>query len=268
MSKETRHVKGQGTEEKETEDSEYEVDEDSPLVKEESRPPLPSAPPQPPPTPATARHPPSPDRFHPDKIKTFLLSHESAIENIQAVIFVRRPIATVVILLLANAHFRLYYTVKQSAYSFAIFVLAYAIVLISPIGAAIIDALYKLLFGGKLDLGNADDPSKIRPAGTIADSTAKILGIVLAIPEQAFTELIQDNSSSGLIRQAGFYFGLALITWLLDPMTLLFWVINLFLIVPGLLVHPYSVKLREEIVKRARQAFAFIKQKINKPKPD
>jgi hypothetical protein len=221
------------------ENSEYSVDSNDPVTPAPSIPEPTAAPAA---APFSARpssagpSPPPPSGFSPEGIKTAIESNPVAVEAAQAVLFFRRPVASLALLICANVHFWFYARHLRSLYPFLAFLALYGL-LLRRLAPAIVPLLRETLFRGEISKGDATELNRIRPASDIAGPVKFAVSFVWIVPSLVFA-LIEDESPGGLVRRAAFYLVLYILTnWL----NLFRWVViltNVVLIVPGLWLHP------------------------------
>jgi hypothetical protein len=184
-------------------------------------------------------------------VKAWVEAHPDFVENAQAVLLFRRPVASVALLVVVNLHFRLYAAHLRSIYPCVAFALLYAVVLWKLLPSAA-PLARDALFGGPLDRGRPADPNRIRPVGEVAGACRVAATVALLVPE-VLGSLAADESPAGLARRAALYFVLFLLTrWL----NLFRWVVvltNAVLIVPALVLNPGVRGCAAAVVAKVRQ---------------
>jgi hypothetical protein len=191
------------------------------------------------------------DILRPDNVKAALEANEKLVQDIQSVIFIRRPIATLVIFILINFHFWVLYVVGQSFYTFVLFVLCYILIL-PNVGKTFADAMNELLFRHEISKGNDRELNRIRPASEIYDTLLYVSGYIWS-GLRRLERTVSDKSRSGMVYQAVLYFTLFVVTAffnLLWPVVIL---TNVLLLAPGLWLHPKSVQMRAHLCAKIRR---------------
>ena len=174
--------------------------------------------------------------MNPEALKEKIVSHPQIVENVQAMLFWRRPIPMAILLSLIEL---LFIFIKKAELTFL--PVAVLFVSIFVLGKIIInkfgEAIFRILFPEIENKGSENEPNRIRPVETIADivtCTAKHV----CMARGKLCSKVNAPGITGLSLKCGVLFGLFLFFCMTGTFWLIFVVLHLILLVPGIVLHP------------------------------
>jgi hypothetical protein len=185
------------------------------------------------------------DILKPENVKPALEAHDKLIQDIQSVIFLRRPIATLVIFLLINFHFWVFSVVAESFYTLVLFALCYTLIL-TNVGKTFLGVMNELLFRREISKGSDSELNRIRPVSEFFGKILYVSGCIWSALHR-LERAVSDNSHKALISRAVVYFTLFVITAVLNLLWPVVILTNFMLLAPGLWLHPKSVQMRADL---------------------
>jgi hypothetical protein len=173
-------------------------------------------------------------KVHPDNLRDTLRENGKLVEEVQAVLLFRRPVALVVIFFVFN----LVVGVISNFNFFGSCLFLYTVYAVWRLyGQTAGIALVGVLFGKSVQRGAPDESNRIRTPDEVADCLDHIFGpACYAIA--SLNGIATDGSIVGQLTYIAILLFVFVLTLYLDVFNLFVWIVNLTLIVPGILLHP------------------------------
>jgi hypothetical protein len=183
-----------------------------------------------------------------DRTSSIITQNPSLIEEFQAVLFFRRPLATVVIFLVVNSQFWLISAFELTPYPLIILLTLNFLVINS-----VWSSIQAVLFPGETPKGSHDESNRVRDAREVEAIIGPVTNLFVFFGS-ALSSLSGSHSAAGLLTYAGVLFVAFVLTAFLNLFKLTIIAFNVILIVPGIWLHPQVVSLKSKIFNRSQPA--------------
>lgn len=181
--------------------------------------------------------------FTVSSVQSKLRPYTNIYENIQSMLFWRRPIPMIILLVITELILIFIYQSNLGFFSVlsVLITLRYIVELVyHKFGEQISQVLFK-----EIDRGNANEPNKIYPLEPFCK-------LFVGISNRLYLfvmKLFKDRTPNGLLYSTTIYFILFIIFWFCGTFSIMFILIHLILLGPGILMHPKVYPYSQKYLK-------------------
>ena len=170
----------------------------------------------------------------PENLPATVEKHQDIIERIQEIIMFKRPIAFAATIIFVNFIFFLHCALNLNFYAQCILAAIIGITF-KLFGGMIKQIVVKALFNGEVSKGEGSN--RVRSTEEVTEFLKKVTEPIFAI-KKIVSKFAADETVNGLLIYAVILFGLFVLTAAVDLFGLVVILVNAFLIIPGIYLHP------------------------------